>query len=99
MPGIDYGRRSFSATCSVIGGQTGRSQAGHLGLPGAGAAANPADTITPEIQQAENGVALADIGVEGAANKPADVAALSSANAQIVAAQVQLDRLLNGPSL
>lgn len=61
-------------------------------------AGNPADTLTAQIQQAENSVALADVGVEGAASQPADVAALSSANAQIVAAQVQLERLLNGPT-
>lgn len=74
-------------------------QAAALGLADPNAdAGNPADTITAQIQQAENGVALADIGEAGAENQPADVAALSSANAQIVAAQVQLDRLLNGPS-
>lgn len=59
---------------------------------------NPADNVTGSIVQAENGVALADVGVTGAENKPADVAALSSANAQIVAAQTQLDLLKNGPT-
>jgi HlyD family secretion protein len=59
---------------------------------------NPADNVTAPIIQAENGVALADVGVTGAENKPADVAALSSANAQIVAAQRQLDLLKNGPT-
>ncbi len=59
---------------------------------------NPADNVTGSIMQAENGVALADVGVTGAENKPADVAALSSANAQIVAAQTQLDLLKNGPT-
>jgi HlyD family secretion protein len=59
---------------------------------------NPADNVTAPIVQAENGVVLADIGVTGAENKPADVAALSSANAQIVAAQERLDLLNNGPT-
>ncbi len=59
---------------------------------------NPADTVTAPIVQAQNGVALADVGVTGAENKPADVAALSSANAGIVAAQTQLDMLKNGPT-
>lgn len=50
---------------------------------------NPADNVTAPIVQAQNGVALADVGVTGAETKPADVAALSSANAQIVAAQTE----------
>ncbi|MEZ4666687.1 MAG: efflux RND transporter periplasmic adaptor subunit [Anaerolineae bacterium] len=67
-------------------------------LAGQATVPNPANTITPQIQQAENGVQLADVAVEGEINQPADVASLSSANAQIVAAQAQLDRLVNGPS-
>jgi HlyD family secretion protein len=59
---------------------------------------NPADNVTTPIIQAENGVALADVGVTGAENKPADIAALSSANAAIVAAQTKLDQLKNGPT-
>lgn len=66
----------------------------HINVP----QTNPADNVTASIVQAENGVALADVGVQGAENKPADVAALSSANAQIVAAQTQLDQLKNGPT-
>jgi len=73
-------------------------QAAALGIPVTVPQTNPADTVTAPITQAENGVALADIGVTGAENKPADVAALSSANAQIVAAQRQLDLLKNGPT-
>ncbi len=73
-------------------------QAGALGFSVNVPQTNPADTVTIPIEQAQNGVALADVNVEGAANKPADVAALSSASAQIVAAQTQLDKLNNGPT-
>jgi HlyD family secretion protein len=60
--------------------------------------ANPADNVTSPITQAEFGVELADVNAEGVVNQPADVAALSAANAQLIAAQIQLDRLRNGPS-
>lgn len=60
--------------------------------------ANPADNLTQPIIQAENAVQLADVNAAGVENQGADVAGLSAANAQIVSAQVQLDRLLNGPS-
>ncbi len=73
-------------------------QASALGFSVSVPQTNPADTVTGSIVQAQNGVALADVGVTGAENKPADVAALSSANAQIVAAQTQLDLLKNGPT-
>ncbi|MBL8155536.1 MAG: efflux RND transporter periplasmic adaptor subunit [Anaerolineae bacterium] len=72
-------------------------QAAALGLP-APSVPNPADNVSPLIEQAENSVALADVTYQGSVDEPADVAALSSANAQIVSAQVQLDRLLNGPT-
>lgn len=72
-------------------------QAAALGLP-APSVPNPADNVSPQIDQAENSVALSDVSYDDTLNQPADVAALSSANAQIVAAQVQLDRLLNGPT-
>jgi HlyD family secretion protein len=59
---------------------------------------NPADNVSPPITQAEFGVELADVNAQGVVNQPADMAGLSAANAQLVAAQVQLDRLLNGPT-
>ncbi len=73
-------------------------QAGALGFHVNVPQTNPADNVTGSIVQAENAVALADVSAAGAENKPADVAALSSANAQIVAAQTQLDQLKNGPT-
>lgn len=74
-------------------------QATELGLPPPFAPPNnPADNVTNSIINAENGQALSTINAEAAANRPADVAGLSAANAQLVSAQVQLDRLLNGPS-
>jgi HlyD family secretion protein len=76
-----------------------REQAAALGIDsGIGPPPNPADTLTPQIKQAENSVQLADVNVTGVENQPADVAALSAANAQLVAAQAQLDRLVNGPT-
>jgi HlyD family secretion protein len=59
---------------------------------------DPADHVTSTISQAEYGVALADVSESGVVNQGPDVSGLSSANAAIVSAQVQLDRLLNGPS-
>jgi HlyD family secretion protein len=59
---------------------------------------NPGDNVTGQIKQAEYGVQLADVNQQGVLNQPADVAALSSANAQLVSAQEQLDRLINGPT-
>jgi len=59
---------------------------------------NPGDNVTSQITQAEYGVQLADVSAQGVANQPADVASLSAANAQLVAAQAQLDRLINGPT-
>jgi HlyD family secretion protein len=59
---------------------------------------NPGDNVTGQIKQAEYGVQLADVNQQGTLNQPADVAALSSANAQLVSAQEQLDRLINGPT-
>ncbi|MBZ0284923.1 MAG: HlyD family efflux transporter periplasmic adaptor subunit [Anaerolineae bacterium] len=56
------------------------------------------DNVTTQVQLAEDQVELADVTQTGVQNEPADVAALSAANAQIVAAQVRLDRLINGPS-
>ncbi|MBZ0290872.1 MAG: HlyD family efflux transporter periplasmic adaptor subunit [Anaerolineae bacterium] len=76
-----------------------REQAAELGIDsGIGAPPDPADTVTPQIKQAENGVQLADVSLSGVENQPADVAALSAANAQLVAAQAQLDLLINGPT-
>lgn len=76
-----------------------REQAAALGFDsGIGPPPNPADDVNPQIKQAENGVQLADVNLTGVENQPADVAALSAANAQLVAAQAQLDRLLNGPT-
>lgn len=56
------------------------------------------DNVTTQVQLAEDQVELADVTQIGVEKEPADVAALSAANAQIVAAQVRLDRLINGPS-
>lgn len=56
------------------------------------------DNVTTQVQLAEDQVELADVTQIGVENEPADVAALSAANAQIVAAQIRLDRLINGPS-
>jgi len=50
------------------------------------------------INQADYGVQLADTNYQGVQNQGPDLAGLSSASAAIVAAQVQLDRLVNGPS-
>lgn len=77
--------------------QEAANRAAAFGLP-APAVPNPADNVSPLVEQAENSVALADVTYQGRVDQPADVAALSSANAQVVAAQVQLDRLLNGPT-
>jgi HlyD family secretion protein len=73
-------------------------QASGLGSGALPPPVNPADNVSPQITQAEFGVELADVQAEGVINQPPDVAALSSANAQLVAAQAQLDRLLNGPT-
>lgn len=76
-----------------------REQAAVLGIDsGIGPPPDPADDVNPQIKQAENGVQLADVNLTGVENQPADVATLASANAQLVAAQAQLDRLLNGPT-
>ncbi|MBI1280241.1 MAG: HlyD family efflux transporter periplasmic adaptor subunit [Anaerolineaceae bacterium] len=82
---------------SAVAKQTAE-QASALGFSVNIPQSNPADNVTAPIIQAENGVALADLSVSGAENKPADIAALSSANAQVVAAQRQLDLLRNGPT-
>lgn len=57
-----------------------------------------ADNVPPVLTQLDYNVQLADVNALDVQNQPSDVAALSAANAQLVAAQVQLDRLLNGPS-
>jgi HlyD family secretion protein len=78
--------------------QQAYDQAQAFGVGGIQPPGNAEDTITPQITQAENQVQLADVQVAGAQNRPADVASLSSANAAIISAQIQLDRLINGPS-
>jgi HlyD family secretion protein len=78
--------------------QQAYDQAQAFGVGGIQPPGNPQDTVTAQITQAENQVQLADVQVTGAQNRPADVASLSSANAAIVSAQIQLDRLVNGPS-
>lgn len=72
------------------------SQAAALGFSVQVPDADASGNITPLIQQAENDVALADVNLTGAINSGPDVAGLASANAAIVNAQIQLDRLLNG---
>jgi HlyD family secretion protein len=83
----------FAAAQQII------DDAAELGLPPPFSPPNnPADNVTDAIINAENGQAISEINAEAVANRPADVAGLSAANAQLVSAQVQLDRLLNGPS-
>jgi HlyD family secretion protein len=75
------------------------ADAAELGLPSPFPSPNnPADNVTDTIINAENNQEISQVNAEAAANQPADVAGLSAANAQFVSAQVQLDRLLNGPS-
>lgn len=50
------------------------------------------------LSQADYEVLIADANSEAAANRGPDVGSLSSANAQLISANAQLDRLLNGPS-
>lgn len=76
--------------------QQAADQAGALGFTVNIPQTNPADNVTNAITQAQNGVALADVNVSGVANTPADVGTLAGANAQLVAAQNQLDLLMNG---
>lgn len=49
------------------------------------------------LQQTDYGVLIADAQYSGVLNEGPDVTSLASANAQVVAAEVQLDRLVNGP--
>jgi HlyD family secretion protein len=79
--------------------QQANEQAAELGLPPPfPEPSNPADNVTPAIENAADGQEISSINAETAANRPADVAGLSAANAQLVSAQVQLDRLINGPT-
>jgi HlyD family secretion protein len=62
------------------------------------------NAIAPEsspasLRNSEYNVQLADVNYEKAKNQGADVASLSAASAQIVAARAQLDRLVNGPTV
>ncbi len=59
---------------------------------------NPADNVPTQLKQADYSVLIADANLAGTVNQPPDTAGLAAANAQIVSAQAQLDRLLNGPS-
>jgi HlyD family secretion protein len=56
------------------------------------------DIVPSNLKQADTQVQLADVNVNKLEKTGPDIAALSSANAQIVSAQRQLDRLLNGPT-
>lgn len=56
------------------------------------------DTVPTQLKQADFEVLIADENLAGLQNRGADVAGLSSAGAQIAAAQAQLERLLNGPT-
>ncbi len=49
------------------------------------------------LQQADYGVLMADATYAGVLNQGPDAGSLASANAQLVAAEVQLERLLDGP--
>ncbi len=49
------------------------------------------------LQQADYGVLIADAQYTGILSDGPDAGSLASANAQVVSAEVQLDRLLNGP--
>ncbi|MFN8452899.1 MAG: biotin/lipoyl-binding protein, partial [Anaerolineae bacterium] len=50
------------------------------------------------LEQAQYGVEIADANAEGAANRSADPGSVASAQAGVVQAQQQLDRLVNGAS-
>jgi HlyD family secretion protein len=50
------------------------------------------------LDQAQYGVEIADAGAASAANRTADPGGVASANAAVVQAQQQLNRLKNGPS-
>ena len=50
------------------------------------------------LAQADFGVLIADANYDSAVSRGPDVGSLGSANAAVVAAEVQLDRLLEGPS-
>ena len=50
------------------------------------------------LDQAQYGVQIADANAAAAANQGADPGSVASANAAVVSAQQQLDRLKNGPS-
>lgn len=50
------------------------------------------------LDQAQYGVAIADANAASAANRTADAGGIASANAALVQAQQQLNRLRNGPS-
>ncbi len=76
--------------------QQAADQAGALGFSVTVPDYDPADNVTSAITQAQNGVALADVNAAGVENTPADIGALASANAQLIAAQNQLDLLVNG---
>jgi HlyD family secretion protein len=49
------------------------------------------------LQQGDYGIAIAQANYNAVLSRGPDVGSLASANAALVAAQVQLDRLLNGP--
>ncbi len=57
-----------------------------------------ADSFNAGLNQASYGVDIADANYAAAASNPGDIAGIGQAQAAMVAAQVALDRLLNGAS-
>jgi HlyD family secretion protein len=65
-----------------------------LGIP-----SDVAQTMSvPSLQQAEYGAEIADANADAAENRGPDPGGIASANAAVVSAQTQLDRLENGAS-
>lgn len=67
-------------------------------LPSFPSGAPSADSFTAGLNQAEFGVAIADANAAAVAGRTANQGSVASANAALVAAQAQLDRLVNGAS-
>jgi HlyD family secretion protein len=59
---------------------------------------NDADQLMPGLNQADYNVQIADVNYEGALNAGPDVGQLAAANAQLIQAQIALERLINGPT-
>lgn len=73
--------------------QLGRDLQAQSPFPSAGGG-----TSESSLLQTELGVEIADTNAAGVINQGPNVGSLASANAAVVSARAQLDRLLNGPS-